>query len=75
MATSARTESALFRLGAWDRSWVSSIVDALEAGAQRRVETIEREWTTVCDLAQLSEVDRRRLWHSAFLNPYATEGY
>ncbi len=37
--------------------------------------TIEREWDDVCELARLSEVDRRRLWHSAFLNPYATEGY
>jgi serine/threonine-protein kinase HipA len=41
----------------------------------RQVETIKREWDDVCELAGLSEVDRRRLWHGAFLKPYATEGY
>jgi serine/threonine-protein kinase HipA len=41
----------------------------------RQVETIEGEWEEVCELAKLGEVDRRRLWRSAFLNPYATEGY
>jgi serine/threonine-protein kinase HipA len=40
-----------------------------------QIETIEREREAVCDLAGLSEVDRRRLWRSAFLNRYATEGY
>jgi serine/threonine-protein kinase HipA len=41
----------------------------------RQVETIEADWDEVCDLGRLSEVDRRRLWRSAFLNPYAVEGY
>lgn len=41
----------------------------------RQIETIESEWDEVCDLARLSEVDRRRLRGSAFLNPYAIEGY
>ncbi|HEY5709268.1 MAG TPA: HipA domain-containing protein [Solirubrobacterales bacterium] len=40
-----------------------------------QIETIEQEWDDVCELARLSEVDRRRLWRSAFLNPYAIEGY
>lgn len=40
-----------------------------------QTETIEREWDEVCELAGLSEVDRRRLWQGAFLNPLATEGY
>ncbi len=40
-----------------------------------QIETIEREWDDVCDLARLSEIDRRRLWGGAVLNPYATEGY
>jgi serine/threonine-protein kinase HipA len=40
----------------------------------RQVETIKRDWDDVCELARLSEVDRRRLWRGAFLNPYATEG-
>lgn len=39
----------------------------------RQIATIEREWDDVCELARLSEVDRRRLWHGAFLNRYATE--
>jgi serine/threonine-protein kinase HipA len=41
----------------------------------RQIETIESEWAVVCDLAALSEVDRRRLRSGAFLNPYAIEGY
>jgi serine/threonine-protein kinase HipA len=41
----------------------------------RQIETIKTDWDDVCDLARLSEVDRRRLWRGAFLNPYATEGY
>jgi serine/threonine-protein kinase HipA len=40
-----------------------------------QIETIEREWDDVCDLARLSGIDRRRLWRGAVLNPYATEGY
>ena len=41
----------------------------------RQVATIEQEWDDVCELARLSDVDRRRLWHGAFLNPYAIESY
>lgn len=41
----------------------------------RQVTTIEDELGEVCELAGLSEVDRRRLWRGAFLNPYAIEGY
>lgn len=40
-----------------------------------QIETIESEWDEVCDLAQLSEVDRRRLRGGAFLNPFSIEGY
>lgn len=40
----------------------------------RQIETIENEWAEVCDLAALSEVDRRRL-RGGVLNPYASEGY
>jgi serine/threonine-protein kinase HipA len=40
-----------------------------------QVETIEQEWEGVCELARLSEVDRRRLWRRAVLNPYAMAGY
>jgi len=44
-----------------------------EAGAivKRQIETIEGEWDEVCDLAELSEVDRRRLRGGAFLNPFS----
>lgn len=41
----------------------------------RQIKTIEGGWEEVGGLAQLSEVDRRRLWGGAFLNPYATEAY
>jgi serine/threonine-protein kinase HipA len=41
----------------------------------RQIETIENEWEDVCELAGLSEVDRRRLRGGALLNPYSTEGY
>jgi serine/threonine-protein kinase HipA len=41
----------------------------------RQIEVIEAEWDEVCDLAQLTEVDRNSFWHRQFLNPYATEGY
>lgn len=43
--------------------------------AKRLIETIEREWDDVCDLAGLSEVDRRLLRRGAFLHPYALEGF
>jgi serine/threonine-protein kinase HipA len=43
--------------------------------ADAQIETIEREWEDVFAEARLSEVDRRRLWGNAFLNPYALEGY
>ncbi|HEU4907161.1 MAG TPA: HipA domain-containing protein [Solirubrobacterales bacterium] len=44
-----------------------------EAGAivDRQIETIEEEWDEACDLARLSEVDRRRLRGGAFLNPFS----
>jgi serine/threonine-protein kinase HipA len=36
------------------------------------METIEQNWKTVCDEAELSEVDRSLLWGRQFLNPYST---
>jgi serine/threonine-protein kinase HipA len=36
---------------------------------------IRKEWTNVCNDAQLSEVDRSFLWGRQFLNPYALEGW
>jgi serine/threonine-protein kinase HipA len=41
----------------------------------RQIDVIESHWEDVCDLAELTEVDRRGFWRRQFLNPYATEGY
>ncbi|BBO82342.1 phosphatidylinositol kinase [Desulfosarcina ovata subsp. sediminis] len=35
---------------------------------------IQQHWQTVCQKAELSDVDRKLLWRRQFLNPYATEG-
>lgn len=40
--------------------------------AQRTV--IEEQWQSVCDEAQLDEVNRNLLWGRQFLNPFAFEG-
>lgn len=40
-----------------------------------QIEVIEAEWDEVCELAELTEIDRRAFWRRAFLNPYALEGY
>jgi len=47
-----------------------SAVEAREI-VDRQISVIEDGWDDVCDDAQLSEVDRRFLWHRQFLNPYA----
>ncbi|SMG65926.1 HipA domain-containing protein [methanotrophic bacterial endosymbiont of Bathymodiolus sp.] len=33
---------------------------------------IEEHWLSVCDVAQLSEVDKKLLWGRQFLNPFST---
>ena len=40
-----------------------------------QLEVITREWSDVCDLAQMPEVDRIYFWGRQFLNPYALEGF
>ena len=35
--------------------------------------TIERYWETVCEEAELNEVDKRLFWRRQFLNPYSVE--
>jgi serine/threonine-protein kinase HipA len=40
-----------------------------------QVEVIKREWHEVCDLAQMTEVDRSLFWGRQFLNPYAFYDY
>ena len=34
---------------------------------------IEQHWETVCEEAELNEVDKKLLWRRQFLNPYSTE--
>lgn len=36
-------------------------------------EIIEQHWDTVCEEAELSEVDKKLFWGRQFLNPYSTE--
>lgn len=36
---------------------------------------IRAQWSTVCDEAGLTEVDRRFLWGRQFLNPFALQGW
>ena len=42
---------------------------------EHQIEVIERDWSEVCDLAELSEADRQLLWRRQFLHPYALEGW
>ena len=41
---------------------------------EHQKETIEQNWDTVCDEAQLSETDRKLLWKRQFFNPFAFDG-
>lgn len=54
--------------------YLLSETDAREI-ADRQIEAIERDWEDVCDLAEMSAVDRAGFWRRQFLNPYAFEGY
>jgi serine/threonine-protein kinase HipA len=48
-------------------------VRAMEiVAAQLRI--IREQWDSVCDEANLTEVDRSFLWHRQFLNPFALQG-
>ncbi|HPX61344.1 MAG TPA: type II toxin-antitoxin system HipA family toxin [Deltaproteobacteria bacterium] len=40
----------------------------------KQITCIEQNWSTVCDDASLSEVDRNLLWGNQILNPYVFEG-
>jgi len=37
------------------------------------IEIIERNWSSVCEEAELNETDKRLLWKRAFLNPYSLQ--
>lgn len=45
-----------------------------EALARQQIIAIRDHWTTVCDAARLTEIDRNYLWRRQFLNPFAFEG-
>jgi len=55
-------------------TYLLSEADAREI-VDHQIDVIATQWGEVCDLAELSEVDRNGFWHRQFLNPYATEGY
>jgi len=42
---------------------------------KHQVDTINTNWTAVCDEAQLSETDQALFWKRQFLNPFALEGF
>lgn len=41
----------------------------------RQIDAIHRRWDDACEAAELTVVDRQRLWQRQILNPYALEGY
>jgi len=40
---------------------------------EKQKEIIETNWNTVCDEAELSEIDRKLFWGRQFLNPFSIE--
>jgi serine/threonine-protein kinase HipA len=40
-----------------------------------QIHVIESQWSDVCDLARMTEVERAYFWQRQFLNPYALQGY
>lgn len=55
-------------------TYLISEADARET-IDHQIETIERQWSEVADLAELTEQDRTHFWRRQFLNPFALEGY
>jgi serine/threonine-protein kinase HipA len=51
-----------------DRGVAHAIIDS-------QIDSIRANWDEVCDLARMTVVDRKRLWGTAILNPYATYDY
>ncbi len=45
--------------------------DEARAIFDHQIQSIENNWTTVCDEANLNEVDRSLLWQRQFLNPFS----
>lgn len=80
-----RTASQAMLIAANDRS--SRIATCIEAAphfllsgkealqiVERQIICLAENWTTVCDEASLSAVDRNLLWGNQFLNPFIFEG-
>lgn len=42
---------------------------------EQQITCIRENWQSVCDAAELSEVDRNLMWQRQFLNPYAFEDW
>lgn len=40
---------------------------------ENQIKSVKNNWSSVCDIAELSEVDRNLLWGRQFFNPYAFE--
>jgi len=47
--------------------------DDAHAVFEQLIEAINENWETVCDEANLTEVDKNRLWERQFLNPFSIE--
>ncbi|MER8374446.1 HipA domain-containing protein [Mesorhizobium sp. M0488] len=41
---------------------------------EKQVDTVLKQWSVICDEAQLSAVERNVMWRRQFLNPFAFEG-
>jgi serine/threonine-protein kinase HipA len=55
------------------QSFLLSDDEAL-ALAELQIKVVQERWTSICEEAKLTEVDRKLLWRRQFLNPYAFEG-
>jgi serine/threonine-protein kinase HipA len=42
---------------------------------EKMIATIEAKWESVCDQAELPEIERQRLWQSAVFNPFCFENW
>lgn len=40
---------------------------------EAQIQSMTKNWSSVCDSAELNEADRSLLWRRQFLNPYAFE--
>ncbi|WP_213992447.1 HipA domain-containing protein [Sodalis sp. dw_96] len=52
------------------------LLSKIEAGEiiTHHIETVRVRWASICDEAELSQVDRKLFWERMFLNPFIFEG-